>query len=146
MACLRFNDAVTTLLESHDAPWALFFKIDYDSKHPKKEAQYWFKPQAALAGRIKRDHDHAKKWDITRTSMWGQRFKNVKVYHTLSNDSDQDEEFFFLFVGNKSTLEKIKHEFMQQNKNDAEFTEHEDFSQSLKPETQKHLGDIMDHL
>lgn len=118
--------------------WALMFNF----KDGGDKCEYYLRPISELTGKNK---EHFLKVSARENKSEGTEYKkkyNVDMYYY--SDSVYSRNYSYLYVGKKENLEKVKIVFMEHNRADTKFERA--LTDILKPETQKHFGDIVDNL
>lgn len=118
-------------------PTELMWVLMFEFNNKTDRCVYYLKPVSELTGKRKALFLKIAQPANDAPSHYKDEY-NVNLYLL------RGEFFYYLFVGEESELKRLKDEFIRVNSADTEFEQA--LVDTLKPETQKHFGDIMEHM
>ena len=104
---------------------------------------YYLKPVSELTGKRKAMFLKIAQPAHDAPSHYKDEYKVNLYYYSEEVIVAKGKPFYYLFVGEESELKKLKDEFIRVN-SDTEFEQA--LVDTLKPETRKHFGDIVDNV
>lgn len=116
--------------------WALLFKFNRRGDR----AEYYLKPVSELTGEKKETFLTIAQHVNDVPSHWKDQFK-VNMYYYAEKLMGESESYY-LFVGDESSLKRVKEEFIKDNSVDTEFEPI--LSDMVKPETKRHFEGIIE--
>lgn len=119
--------------------WVLMFEFNAQGD----KSVYYLKPVSELTGKRKAMFLKIARPTNDAPSHYKDEYKVNLYYYSDEVIAARGKPFYYLFVGEKSELKKLKDEFIRVN-SDTEFEQA--LVDTLKPATQKHFGDIMEHM